>query len=195
VNVALKEWASFTEALARGLQIAILRKGGIVEAGRRGFELRRREFLLFPTHEHQHAAMLRPEAGALVEPAHDESISITTLAKVTDICRAPEDRSLLLHDEFLWNQAFLDQRYGYRPDLPLWVIVLRAYRLATPVRIPNRPSYAGCKSWVNLTEEIDVAGASPALDDESFSRRRAGLLERLGADRAADSSSEVAARR
>lgn len=179
MNAALKEWAAFTQALARGLQIAILRKGGIVEAGRGGFQLRYREFLLFPAHEHQHAAMLRPEAAALAECWQEDSIPITTLAKVTDIRRAPADRSLLLHEEFLWNQAFLDQRYGYRPDLPLWLILIRAWRLAAPVRIPNRPSYAGCKSWVNLTEEIDAAGASPVLDEETFSARRARLLERL----------------
>lgn len=179
MNAALKEWASFSEALHRGLQIAILRKGGIVEASRNGFQLRHRDFVLFPTHEHQHARMLRPEAAGLVQESSDDLICIRTLAKVTDIVRAPADASLLMSDEFLWNEAFLEQRYQYRPELPLWLILIRAHRLAEPAYIPNRPSYAGCKSWVNLTEEIDVSAAAAVLDDEVYMARRTRLLERL----------------
>lgn len=180
MNAALKEWASITEALARGQQIAILRKGGIVEADRSGFQLRHREFLLFPTHEHQHARMLRPEAGGLVQPMEEGRIPIGTLARVTEVRRAPSDAGLLLHDEFIWNQEFLDQRYLYRPDLPLWLIVIRAYRLPEPVLIADRASYAGCKSWVNLTEEIEIGGAQPVLRDAEFARRCAALRDRLG---------------
>ncbi|MBL8233449.1 MAG: DUF1802 family protein [Bryobacterales bacterium] len=176
----MKEWASITEALAHGRQIAILRKGGIVEADRSGFQLRHREFLLFPTHEHQHARMLRPEAAGLVQPMEEGRIPIGTLARVTEVRRAPADAGLLLHDEFIWNQEFLDQRYLYRPDLPLWLIVIRAYRLPEPVIIPDRASYAGCKSWVNLTEEIEIGGAQPALSDAEFARRCAALGNRLG---------------
>ena len=61
-------------------------------------------------------------------------------------------------------------RRGYRPDLPLYLILVRVYRLAHPCVIPNRPSYAGCKSWVNLTEEIDIGGATPVLDDAAYER-------------------------
>ena len=38
MNTALKEWSAVIAALDRGLQIFLLRKGGIVEA-RRGFQL------------------------------------------------------------------------------------------------------------------------------------------------------------
>ncbi|MBL8230373.1 MAG: DUF1802 family protein [Bryobacterales bacterium] len=176
----MKEWASITEALARGQQIAILRKGGIVEADRSGFQLRHREFLLFPTHEHQHARMLRPDAAGLVQPVEEGTIPIGTLARVTEVRQAPADARLLLHDDFIWNQEFLDQRYLYRPDLPLWLIVIRAYRLPEPVILADRASYVGCKSWVNLTDEIEISGAQPVLGDAEFARRCAALVNRLG---------------
>ncbi|MGH9628683.1 MAG: DUF1802 family protein, partial [Bryobacteraceae bacterium] len=65
MNIALKEWASVVSALGTGRQILLLRKGGIVEARRGGFELRHHEFLFFPTYEHQHADSLKPELSAL----------------------------------------------------------------------------------------------------------------------------------
>src|SRR5437773_9464444 len=89
MNVALKEWSSVIAALDRGLQIFVLRKGGIVEA-RRGFELRHREFLLFPTFAHQHARYLKPEHQALArEPEDSGGIRISHAAQVVDILVAP----------------------------------------------------------------------------------------------------------
>src|SRR5437870_11816421 len=64
MNVALKEWSSVIAALDRGLQIFVLRKGGLV-GGPRGFELRHRGFLLFPTFGPQHARYPKPEYQAL----------------------------------------------------------------------------------------------------------------------------------
>ncbi|MEO8130036.1 MAG: DUF1802 family protein [Bryobacteraceae bacterium] len=167
VNTALKEWASVIAALGTGRQVILLRKGGIVEA-KRGFELLHPDFLLFPTFEHQHAASLEPEFHKLVVPPEGPGISIEYLARVTDIFPTPA----LITADHIWNDRFLTMRREYRPDLPLYLILVRVYRLAAASVIPNRPSYAGCKSWVNLTEEIDIAGAAPVLDDESYERRR-----------------------
>jgi hypothetical protein len=80
---------------------------------------------------------------------------------------------------FIWNDAFLRKRLEYKPNLPLYAIFLRAYRLPSPIQIPDRPSYAGCKSWVHLTEEIDVADASSVLTADQFAERREALLEAL----------------
>ena len=66
MTTALKEWAVVVAALARGDQFFLLRKGGIAE-GKHGFELQHREFLFFPTWEHQHADWVRPEYGSLFD--------------------------------------------------------------------------------------------------------------------------------
>ena len=174
MNIAFKEWASVVEAIGQGRQILLLRKGGIVEA-RRGFELRHSEFLLFPTFEHQQAQFLKPEDRGFfdrVAPAAGQ-LRIAYLARVAHVRPAPPsvDAMRTLDIYHVWTEAFLRQRYDHRPDLPLWLIALRVLRLPHPQTIPLRPSYAGCKSWVNLTEEIDIAGATPVLADADFQSR------------------------
>lgn len=181
MNVALKEWGAITAALAAGRQIALLRKGGLAEASGGGFRLLHSEFLLFPTHEHEHVRMLRPEFHHLVCKSRSSELSLEVLAQVRDVVRAPEDPQKLLEagEEFIWNEAYVRQRYDYRPELPLWLLVVRAFRLPSPLVIPNRPSYAGCKSWVHLTEEISVETPTPVLSDGDFEQRRRRLLDRL----------------
>lgn len=179
MHIALKEWSAVIAALDRGMQIFLLRKGGIVEA-RRGFEPRHAEFLLFPTFEHQHARSLKPEYAELLgdgAPARG-LVRITHFARATDVLRAPP-AAQALGDSHVWNQEFLGQRYAYRPDLPLCLLVVRVYRLARPSGIPLRSSYAGCKSWVHLSEEIPTAASEPVLEDAEFAARRRDLVARL----------------
>src|SRR6185503_19675716 len=52
MRTAFKEWAIVVDALGRGEQIIILRKGGIHE-GKGGFQLEHPRFWLFPTLFHQ----------------------------------------------------------------------------------------------------------------------------------------------
>src|SRR5919201_6138916 len=70
-SVGFKEWFLVCDALGRGEQSIILRKGGIAE-GREGFSFRRREFFLFPTFFHEQAGKVRlastnlPPAGNII---------------------------------------------------------------------------------------------------------------------------------
>jgi hypothetical protein len=179
MNIALKEWSSVIAALDQGHQIFLLRKGGIVEQ-KRGFEVRHKSFLLYPSFEHQHALSLKAEFRHLAQPPPGPGILISHMADVTDVRIAPNVRDRLVEDTAnIWNESLIDMRYNYRPDLPLFVLVLRAYRLRQPVTIPDRPSYAGCKSWVNLTEEIAAEHVTPILDDAAFAARRMALLRAL----------------
>ena len=84
-QIALKEWAITCEAIGRGEQILLLRKGGIHEDSK-DFRVIHREFLLYPTYEHQKADLLRPEhqpaLEALLElPRDGKQITFTHLAK------------------------------------------------------------------------------------------------------------------
>ena len=190
MNVALKEWSAVIAALDCGVQIFVLRKGGIVEA-RRGFEPRYAEFLLFPTFEHQHARDLKPEWAKLLRASAkqpEDRVHISHLARVTDVLRAPQSPALLLTlaDGHVWTDDFIRQRYDYRPDLPLYVMVIRAYRMGQPQLIPRRPSYAGCKSWVHLNDDVSTDVISPVLEDAGFTRRRRDLLRQLRSERLED---------
>jgi len=178
MNVALKEWSAVIAALDCGAQIFLLRKGGIVEA-KRGFEPRYAEFLFFPATEHQHARYLKPEWNGLLAPVDPAGVHISHLGRVTDVLRAPQDQSALLAAPHVWNENFIQQRYNYRPDLALYVLVVRVFRLASPHLIPLRPAYAGCKSWVNLNEEIPTDGMEPVLAEAEFVRQRRKLLTQL----------------
>jgi hypothetical protein len=174
MNTALKEWNSVVNALGAGRQILLLRKGGIVEA-RQGFQLRHPEFLLFPTWEHEHARYLQVGAPADPDPGN---IPIRYWARAEGLREAPPVLALLRGLPHIWNDTFLQMRMNYRPDLPLYAVLLRVYRLAHPQTIPDRPSYAGCKSWVHLTEELDTGGSEPVLPDGEFGRQRTAV-ERL----------------
>jgi hypothetical protein len=159
MNVALKEWAVVIEALAQGKQRFLLRKGGIAE-GKRGFELKHRRFLFFPTWEHQQQDWIRPEYRDLflnLRPADPEAVTIRYGAQVEDICPAPADiHELLQSPEHIWAEPYLRMRYEYRPDLPLYLAPVQVFTLPEPVTISNDRRYKGCRSWVDLNEEIDV---------------------------------------
>lgn len=174
-------------ALASGAQIFVLRKGGIVET--KGFEPKYPEFLLFPTFEHQHARYLKPGCGELAPDEAGASLHVSHLARVVDVLRAPASLAEMqpLWHQHIWNEDFLRQRYAYRPDLPLHVMVVRVYRLGEPRNVPLRAAYAGCKSWVHLTEEISIAALDPVLGDAEFERRReevrGGLAEHISSEK------------
>ncbi len=184
MKTALKEWAVVVEALAEGRQTFLLRKGGIAE-GKRGFELQHDEFVFFPTWEHQHADSIRPEFHNLfetVKPPDQNVLEIRYLAKVTDVLRAPVEMEAMqrLARHHIWAEPFVRMRYEYRPDLPLFIMLPRIFRLPQPVQIPHDRRYAGCRSWVTLYRDVDVAGAQPILPGNEFQSARDDLLAGLG---------------
>src|SRR4051794_34649044 len=150
LSVALKEWHTVCLALASGRQIILLRKGGISEqAGECHVEHRR--FVLFPTFLHQNKNMLKPEALGDYQPlaAEPAQVTIELAAEVTDVLQLANRVQMdALDEEHIWAAPLIDMRFNYRPQNPLYLMILRACRLAQPVTIENSPAYAGCKSWV-----------------------------------------------
>ncbi|MGH9627476.1 MAG: DUF1802 family protein, partial [Bryobacteraceae bacterium] len=127
---------------------------------------------------------LKPEwSGHAAVPECRDRIRIELLGRIAEVLPAPESIGQMraADQHHVWNDTYLRMRYEYRPDLPLYLILIRAYRLREPQWIPQRASYAGCKSWVNLTEEIDVSGAAEVLDDAAFAGMGAGLAGDLRA--------------
>jgi hypothetical protein len=177
LSVALKEWATVCRALESGRQIILLRKGGISESIG-GFELEHRQFLLYPTYVHQNPEMLKTEAHAGLEPvvAEPSRVAISSAAEVSDVIRLRDRKQMgALDAEHIWTPPLIDMRFNYRPKNPLYLLIVRAFRLGVPVTIENTPAYAGCKSWVPLEQRIDVGGATPAVDDATFERRRENI--------------------
>jgi len=181
INVALKEWASVCSALEEGRQMILLRKGGILEAIG-GFELEHPQFFLFPTYLHQNAQMVKePERKRLVvlkeEPAE---IVLLSAVSVSDIIRL-RDRAQMdrLEQEHIWTSPLIDMRFSYRPQNPLYLLLVRVYRLLEPITIKNTAEYAGCKSWVPLEAAFSTAGARGAIDDSMYESRRAQIMTEI----------------
>lgn len=178
LHIALKEWAIVCRALERGGQMILLRKGGIYEAAGE-FELEHRQFLLFPTYLHQNLNMLKPQhhAGFESRSAEPDHVTLNAAGVVTDVVQLQSRAAMdALDAEHVWTKPLIDMRFNYRPENPLYLLLVRAYRLPRPVTVPNTPAYAGCKSWVPLEQPIELGELTPVIDDTNYEMRRKQIL-------------------
>jgi hypothetical protein len=176
---ALKEWAVVVRALLGGEQILDLRKGGIREEGRH-FALRSTRVWLYPTVEHQEHDLVRPAYRRWIDDAErdalaDRAIRIEGWADIVGVAQLTDPDDLAKIDgKFIWTGDYAASRLQWKHRDPLWVLALRAYRLAEPVVVPWAEAYGGCTSWVDLAGlPADPASvpSEPALSDGAFEAR------------------------
>lgn len=183
---ALKEWSVVCDLLASGHTALLPRKGGIREWGGPGvFELEHRRFWLFPTREHEKRERIKPAFLAAAPDRtgeSDDTVRLAAYAEAAHIAAVPSRAAFdRLDDLHPWLPPAIDMRFDYKPENPLYLVVLRVYRVAAPPAVPHRAAYRGCRSWVPLeaSDVPDVAGAVAAMDDAAFdavlSRVRAAL--------------------
>lgn len=176
LNVALKEWQIVCDLLLEGELAVLLRKGGIHETGGAGvFELEHPRFALFPAWLHQVPNRMKPRYRKRVERIRQEPAEVTLrgLGVVDHIWPVPSRAAFdQLDDMHCWSRPQIDMRFRYKPERPLYLMAVRVYRLNEPKTIPNRETYAGCKSWVPLTPEdgVDDQHVTPVLADVDFNR-------------------------
>ena len=187
LNPGLKEWAVAVTALRDGRQIIDLRKGGIHEEGHR-FRVRASRFWLYSSYEHQRPELLRPEFASLLAETNEDAppegqLRFEAWAEIVETASLTEPEQVAALDGFhIWTPDYAAQRFRWRPKAPLLVLVLRTYRLTTPLEVPVREPYAGCASWVpmlDLPADPTAVPAAPALSDEDFEQERARLHESL----------------
>ena len=180
INIALKEWAIVCDFLAQGRCALLLRKGGIHEAGGPGrFSLDHDRFLMFPAWEHERLDWIKPEwLPAEVELEVDEPeraepsrITFKCYAEAAKIWQVPSRQAFdRLEDLHPWAKPQIDMRFNYKPERPLYLLALRAYRMKREVSVPNHDRFAGCVSWVPLdsSDRIDLSGAEPSMPVNDF---------------------------
>lgn len=180
MHLAFKEWAVVIDALLRGDQIVILRKGGLRE-GRGGFQIEHPEFFLFPTLFHQQRESVTPAAQARYDeiaprlPAPDV-LRIEGFARVAAWRRLESRDSLAaLSGQHIWREEVIGERFDWGRAKEIHLLAVRVYRLPQSVEMPMRPEFGGCKSWVTLTEDIPTEGAQPVLAEAGFARKLASL--------------------
>ena len=153
LNIALKEWSIICDLLAEGQLALLLRKGGILEAGGPGaFEVEHPAFTLYPTWAHQKHEMIKPQwqDRIHIQPEPNE-VPLNYAAQVAHVWQVDNREQFDKLDHLhCWSPPQIDMRFNYRPNNPLFLIAVRVNKLATPVIIPNRHEYGGCKSWVEL---------------------------------------------
>jgi hypothetical protein len=173
---AFKEWAVVCEALDTGRQSLILRKGGIHE-GREGFRVEHREFWLFPTEFHQQPGVLSPDARPLLDVVQlqehsPETVAIRNYVVVEDVIEIRDEAMLpRLVGLHVWSESTLHQRFHYRNPM-LFALVVRVYRRAEPMLIPNSTHFSGCRSWVDLPGEIATNGLHPVVSQSDHELHR-----------------------
>ncbi|MDZ8055805.1 MAG: DUF1802 family protein [Aulosira sp. ZfuVER01] len=169
---ALKEWAIAINALENGNTIMLLRKGGIHEQNGR-FQVAHDQILLYPTFEHQQTFLLKPEYANFVCPVtsgwHPETVRIGSWAEITDILPVRDESTVnSLLPFHIWNEHFISDRLKWKARQPLYILLLRTYKLPTEQEIPYRTEYGGCKSWIDLAQPINIQGAEPVLSASSY---------------------------
>lgn len=177
-NHALKEWKIAIQALEEGQTILLLRKGGIREQGGK-FNVAQDKILLYPTFEHQQPTLLKPEYANQVQLVssgwHPQTVKISSFAEITDILswNNSQDQSLInaLMPFHIWNEVFVRDRLQFKPQQPLYILLLRTYKLPKVYEIPYDSSYGGCRSWIELQENIPLDNMIPVLTQENYDQQ------------------------
>jgi hypothetical protein len=169
---AFKEWAVICAALAEGRQAIILRKGGIAEAGG-DFQVEHTRFWLYPTYLHQQRTGITAETMPLLEKVEaarppEGIVRLTHFAESPGAYRVHNLATAWMLGQFHgWSPETVQARFTYRTP-GLFVIPVRVYQAAQVIDLPENPAYAGCRSWVELDQELPTAGATPVLTDQAF---------------------------
>ncbi|MDP6823079.1 MAG: DUF1802 family protein [Dehalococcoidia bacterium] len=195
-QTAFKEWAVTIDALARGEQIVILRKGGIHERNLH-FQMEHDRFLFFPGYLHQDPELLKPEYRSRLtlepdapRPSEHQPVSsevtFSVYAEVTDVVELESPESVIpgLEPFHIWAPGFALKRAHWKPLHPLNAVLMRCFSIEKPVTMPVLPEYSGCTSWVDLDSEVPLGEMTPALSDVDYAAQVSEIKAVLAPTRA-----------
>lgn len=177
-RVALKEWNVVCDALRRGEQIALARKGGIDDAPG-VFELRSDTFALFPTNFHADIAGVEaPRAG---EMKAGESVACALVCRATRTWRVRPEAAEACFERMAaasgWPVDLFAKRANWKPTCGVTVVEVRAYACEPLILAPDVDRFGGCKSWVDIDPWAFGKSARAVLSDEAFAAKSAALAK------------------
>ena len=163
MQTAFKEWAVVVDALRRGEQTVILRKGGIHER----FALRSDRFWLYPTAFHQQREGVREEYRHFTLPKDPPEIqALAEVAAVAELTtREPIEALAPFH---IWCREVVRKRFEWGRRHAVHAMLVRIHTLPRPRAIPPDDAYGGCLSWIELKPPMPEEGLRPVLDDRQF---------------------------
>lgn len=187
-KIAFKEWAVIVKALEEGKQTIILRKGGISE-GKGGFQLDHSEFWLFPTLYHQQSEMIKDSVQHGLAEYHEEvaELSAKNMTPISSYAQVVAWKKIENKDELgklselhVWTDDVIMERFDWGRKKDIHALLIRTYKLPEARQIPLLSSYGGCKSWIELEEDISISGSKPIMSDQEFLSQKNLFEEALG---------------
>ncbi len=184
MTIGFKEWTLVCDALGRGAQSIIIRKGGIAE-GREGFRFQHPEFFLFPTLFHEQVAKLKlPPETPLPAQRADGQHEVTLVVRV-EWTRDVHDLELArrLAPFHIWQDSEIEKRFRYEEEKGkpgVSVALVRIVRLSAPFVFPDSPKFGGCRSWIQLPPLPEGISMQPVLDDATHGKRETEIRAALG---------------
>ncbi|MCS1407198.1 MAG: hypothetical protein M2R45_00355 [Verrucomicrobia subdivision 3 bacterium] len=179
---AFKEWTVVVDALARGEQILILRKGGIRE-GKAGFQILADRFWLFPTQFHQQREAVIETAQQRFDEIHmrsntEETIAIQFMAELVESHEIEDwGRVARLNGQQIWREDVIRERFEWGQKKAISAMIVRVFRLEHPFSVAMTGKYGGCRSWINLEMSLPTDGLTPVLTKAEFENRLAQFRE------------------
>jgi hypothetical protein len=176
VQIAFKEWFIVVDALGRGEQILILRKGGISEA-RGAFNVDHPRFWLFPTLFHQQReSVILPAQRRFDEIAPDfpdpTTVRLNCFAEVAAWRRLDSLADAeKLRGQHIWRDEVIAGRFEWGRSKAIFALAVRVFKVEPGIVLPMRPSYGGCKSWIELEENVPVTESKAVLDEDAFQEK------------------------
>src|SRR4051794_24225742 len=173
-SVGFKEWALVCEALGRGEQTVILRKGGLAE-GRDGFLFRHGEFFFFPTFFHEQVERVRTR-GAEMPAQQAGEVEIRYFARLEDARFVTDWKTAAaLEPLHILNEDVVRERFEYEGERGIHVAFARVFRVKPAWKFPDERRYGGCRSWVRLPDAPAELHLEPVLPDAEYAAQLAAF--------------------
>ena len=84
-----------------------------------------------------------------------------------------------LRGQHCWRDEVIAQRFDWGKAKNIFALAVRVFRLPNPIELPVSPRYGGCKSWLELEQDIPIAGATPVLTQPVFDQKLSRFLAAL----------------
>jgi len=212
---ALKEWAIVCKAIEDGKQVLLFRKGGIMEYRNGFELKHKVFFLFptfehqsidsiqneyreeLEVLKQQQQQQQKDNTQSLNQKENNISneknskvtqdiINISSFVEITHFIEINDISKLEKLEKYhIWNLDYVKMRFNYNPKKPLYLLMLRAYKLNEPIEIQNSPEWSGCKSWIQFDlKDVIIKGnqindlsqhleylksiSKPCIDDITF---------------------------
>ena len=113
---------------------------------------------------------------SLTENLNPALIDFGYWCEVTDKFEVSDEDALdSITPYHIWTFDYAGKRLHWRPKQPLTVALLRVYSMEHPQWLSVLDEYGGCKSWVELAENVQLGELTPVLSDEAY-EAQAGFI-------------------